>query len=75
MIMPNDDWEKWSVFVLKELERLNDCYEESRKELTRIGNEITTLKTEMKIKGGIWGAIGAMVPICVGLLIYLARSV
>ena len=68
--MPDDDWEKWSVFVLKELERLNDCYEESRREIVKIGKDIVLLK----VKSGVWGAIGAMIPICIGLLIYLTRS-
>ena len=68
--MPDDDWEKWSVYVLKELERLNDCYEESRREIVKIGKDIVLLK----VKSGVWGAIGAMIPICIGLLIYLTRS-
>ena len=68
--MPDDDWEKWSVFVLKELERLNDCYEESRREIVKIGKDIVLLK----VKSGVWGAIGAMIPICIGLLIYLTRT-
>jgi len=66
-----NDWEKWSVYILKELERLNDCYEESRKEIVKIGKDIVSLK----VKSGMWGVIGGMVPICIGLLIWLARSV
>ncbi len=66
-----NDWEKWSVYILKELERLNDCYEESRKEIIKIGKDIVSLK----VKSGMWGVIGGMVPICIGLLIWLARSV
>ena len=67
----NDDWESWSKYVLKEVERLNDCYDGLSKEIVKIGKDIVGLK----VKSGMWGVIGGMIPICVALLIWLARSV
>jgi len=64
----NDDWESWSKFVLKELERLNDCYDNLNKEVIKIGKDIVSLK----VKSGAWGAIGG---VCVAILVWLARSV
>ena len=56
----SNDWEKWSVFVLKELERLNACYKSLDSKCNKIANEIASLKTEVRVKGGVWGAIGGM---------------
>lgn len=60
-----DGWEEWSRYVLKELERLNSCYEGMNKRLTKMLVEITTLK----VKAGMWGAIGALIPIISFVLI------
>lgn len=61
--MPTDsnEWRDWSKFVLKELERLNNCQEESNRKLNEIKTEIVALQ----VKSGIWGAIGGMIPIFV----------
>lgn len=65
--MPPNGWNEWSKYVLKELERLSDCYEGIRGDITDIKTEIATLK----VKAGIWGAVGAMVPIAIMLVVQL----
>lgn len=62
---PNDGWNEWSRYVLRELERLNDCYEGVRQELSEIKTEIAMLK----VKAGVWGAVGALVPVAIMLVI------
>jgi hypothetical protein len=52
--------------VLKELERLNNGMESMNKELTNIRVEIAMLK----VKSGMWGAVGACIPIAIMLAIY-----
>jgi hypothetical protein len=58
-------WTEWGKFVLKELERLNDCYEEQQKLLQQIQVEIGMLK----VKSSIWGGIAGLIP-SLGVLVY-----
>ena len=64
-------WNEWSRHVLAELTRLNDGYE-------NLGNSIQDIRVEiamLKVKSGIWGAIGACIPVAIGLLMmYFKRG-
>ena len=62
-----DGWDQWAVYVLKELERLNIHYEALREEFSKVHAEIATLKA----KAGMWGAIGAAIPVLLMLAIQL----
>lgn len=50
---------------MKELERLNACYEKVDSRLGAIERDIVSLK----IRSGVWGAIAGMVP-AIGVLLY-----
>jgi len=63
----SDGWDQWAIYVLKELERLNIHYEALRKEVSSIRTEIATLKA----KAGLWGAVGAAIPVLVLLAVQL----
>jgi hypothetical protein len=66
--MPDENsWNQWSRHVLAELERLDVGMKELNKTLTAIQVEIATLK----VKSGVWGALGASVPILVATVIWL----
>lgn len=60
-------WNEWSKYVLKELERLNACYEKIDNRLDMVQDEITKLK----IKAGIWGLVAGAVPVAIALTIKL----
>ena len=73
-----DGWDQWAIFVLKELERLNIHYEalrtvigeihiELRKDIGQVHTEIAMLK----VKAGLWGAVGAAVPVLLMLAIQI----
>lgn len=64
-LLNNNGWSEWGKYVLKELERLNDYYEEQQKIIQQIQVEVAMLK----VKSGIWGGIAGLVP-SLGLLIY-----
>lgn len=64
-----DGWDQWAIYVLKELERLNAHYEALRKEVGKIHTEVATLK----VKAGLWGAIGAAIPVLLMLAIQLMQ--
>ncbi len=54
---PKDSWNEWSKFVLKELERLNDCYD-------RISKDVSDMKMELAMNRGrssVWGAVAGLV--------------
>ena len=67
--MPSDSWEEWSQYVLKELQRLNDSIDALRSDLIKVRvNDLVELKTEiatLKAKAGLWGAVGAAIPVVV----------
>ena len=63
----SNGWTEWGNHVLRELERLNDCAND-------LALEIGKLKVEnaiLKIKSGIWGAIGALIPILITYILWL----
>jgi len=62
-------WNEWSRYVLKELERLNSALETQTIELNQIGRDIVSLK----LKAGVWGLIGAAIPVAIGLAISLLK--
>jgi len=64
-------WNEWSKYVLSELQRLNTSYEGLRSETEKIRVEIATLK----VKSGVWGAAGAMVPIAIIVILWIMKGV
>lgn len=62
-----DGWDQWAVYVLKELERLNESSVAQRREMSLIRAEIAALK----VKAGFWGAAGAAIPVLVLLAVQL----
>ena len=67
-VMDNlDNWEVWGKHVLMELKSLHEGMEDIKKELARINIDLATLK----VKSGVWGALGALIPITIGLVIWL----
>lgn len=65
MASNDGSWNDWSKHVLIELERLNNCYNDMNSSLQKIHVEIAMLK----VKSGIWGAIGGCIPIIVMILV------
>lgn len=63
-------WNEWSRHVLAELERLNAYCERIEKKLNEAITDIATLK----VKAGVWGAIGGAVPVALGLLVWLLKK-
>ena len=66
-----DGWEAWSNHVLKELERLNSCYESMRKSHQVMTTEIATLK----VKASMWGAIAGTIPgLIIAFMVWLSKQ-
>jgi hypothetical protein len=58
-------WNEWSKFVLKELERLNTCYNALDSKVSKIQTEIAMLK----VKSGVWGAVAGIIAVVVAVLV------
>ena len=65
----SNGWDEWGKHVLTELGRLRDEVQGMRKEQSNILQQIAALK----VKSGVWGAMGACVPIVVLLLVQWAK--
>lgn len=65
-----DGWPEWSKYVLKELERLNVCYNEIGKDLRKIDRKIVTLE----VKAGFWGVLGGLVPVVIMIGIIIIKG-
>lgn len=59
-------WTEWSKYVLKELERLNACYDSLNEKVGKISNDIMMLK----VKSGVWGAIAGLIPVVIALVLW-----
>ena len=81
--MPDDNerstngWTEWGKFVLKELERLNKVIADL---ISSYNNELKAIRKEMKerdeeivglkIKSGVWGLIGGLIPVLIVLILF-----
>jgi len=59
--MPGENgWNEWSRFVLKELERLNRCYESVDKKLDKMNEQLVLMRVKT---AGIGAAVSLIVTI------------
>jgi VIT1/CCC1 family predicted Fe2+/Mn2+ transporter len=75
----SNGWYEWSKWVLKNIEKINDTLEHlpHAKDVDKLAEEIKKLdkdleaiekrllafEVEFKVRSGIWGAIGAAIPV------------
>ena len=79
MTNPNPNgWEEWGKYVLKALEagdnsraQLTKEIKELRLSLAAMQADLAVIRTELKIKAGVWGALGAAIPTIVILAVQL----
>ena len=65
-----DEFKEYKMWIEKTLERFENVLIEIRKDVADIKNDITMLK----IKAGVWGIIGSAIFVCMGLAIFLIKS-
>lgn len=64
-------WHEWGKHVLSELKRLNVKVEKVNDATNQIKVEIG----QLKVKSGVFGAIGASIPVLTGLIIYFVSII
>ncbi len=74
--MTSNGWNEYSKLVLHELERLNTCREEDLKAhkefmdcVKRSFEKIKIDLAVLKVKAGVWGAVGAAIPIALWVVL------
>lgn len=65
----NNGWDQYQIMVLNSLEKHENVLEKINSELTNIKIEIA----QLKVKAGVWGAIGATIPTIGAVLFILLR--
>lgn len=82
---PVNGWDVWKRFVLGEMDRLGDGLEQRSKKLDdqhedvlqaihKLDLRLTRLGAEVKIKGGVWGLIGSLIPVSIAIGLMLLRE-
>ena len=73
--LADNGFEQYQKLILHELERLATANDETRERIGVLASEIATLAeringlgNELNFKSGIWGAVGAAIPVMVGAL-------
>jgi len=64
-------WRDWANYVIKTLEENKDESADNRDNIHKLRTEIKIIQTKMTIRAGITGALAAMVPVTIALIIYL----
>lgn len=79
-------WELWAEYVLISIKEMRDDINRCAKKehcnveaatILRLTEAINKARQEiavLKVKSGIWGAIGAAIPITIGILIWLIKE-
>ena len=68
--MTNNGWSEYEKLVLNELERHNNLIEGIRKDVSDIRSEIAMLK----VKSGLWGMLGATIPLAIAIGLKLIQA-
>ncbi len=66
----NNEWQDWSKYVLKELERLNNCYSSLDTKMQKVREDIATLN----VKAGLWGVLGGVAVMVGGIIISFFKN-
>jgi len=66
----SNGWNEYQKLVLHELHELNLKFDKNSQDIQNIREQVAKLK----VKSGVWGAIGGMIPIIIALvLIFLSK--
>jgi len=62
----NKSWVEWSQYVLRELERLNRCYESLDDRIRKINDNVTILNVKATMMGAVGGAVAGVICSVIG---------
>lgn len=62
----NGSWTAWAHHILSELKRLDECSQHMKRQM----NDIRIEQAKLQVKSGVWGALGACIPVLIGIVIW-----
>ncbi len=66
----NNGWSKYEKMVIDKLDGHDDKFNGIENKLTQIQVDIATLK----VKAGIWGGIGGLIPVVIAIVMFYATN-
>ena len=66
----NNGWSKYEKMVIDKLDDHDDKFNGIENKLTQIQVDIATLK----VKAGIWGGIGGLIPVVIAIVMFYATA-
>jgi len=66
----NDGWSKYEKMVIEKLDDHDAKFSHIEDKLTQIQVDIATLK----VKAGVWGGIGGMIPAIIAIVLFYASK-
>lgn len=58
----SNGWSKYELFVVNKLARLEAAATRQESETARLRTEMAVLNAQFKIKSGVWGLLGGILP-------------
>jgi len=70
LMTENNGWSKYEKMVIDKLDDHDDKFSGIEDKLTQIQIDIATLK----VKAGVWGGIGGMIPAVIAIVMFYATA-
>jgi len=70
LMTENNGWSKYEKMVIDKLDDHDDKFNGIEDKLTQIQIDIATLK----VKAGVWGGIGGMIPAVIAIVMFYATA-
>ncbi len=70
LMAENNGWSKYEKMVIDKLDDHDDKFNGIENKLTQIQVDIATLK----VKAGIWGGIGGLIPVVIAIVMFYATA-
>jgi len=70
LMAENNGWSKYEKMVIDKLDDHDDKFNGIEEKLTQIQIDIATLK----VKAGVWGGIGGMIPAVIAIVMFYATA-
>ena len=67
----DNGWSKYEKMVIEKLDDHDDKFNGIENKLTQIQVDIATLK----VKAGVWGGIGGLIPVVIAIVMFYATAV
>ena len=71
LMAEDNGWSRYEKMVMEQLDDHDDKFNGIEHKLTQIQVDIATLK----VKAGVWGGIGGLIPVVIAIVMFYATAV